>query len=180
MPLKTRLRFSFARVISVGSNDEITSDAIIPARADHAIRLLGYKFEYHAAGVLATTQSWDFGAALQCIDRIWPTPANNVSDLYQPFGVFNRSSTIDGFTYRLRNDQSSAVGQSTAQQVLSSGWIPTDILVPEVWLYMYIVNSSTTVVRILVTVEWEWVKVTPSERMSIDLLWGRDSQDATR
>ena len=152
--------------------------SIVEPRAEHVLRLRGYAFFNTLLTQFGTDND---GITVQTALSAIPITPDTVDVLtWFDQNVIPRQSLVDFWSSRWSLQIfSSAVLTTWQEHHHHSGWQYTDLLVPELSLiHMGTPLGVTVSVGEACVVEYEYVKVSVAELAAVNLMWGRDPQDA--
>ena len=165
----------FTANIAGGEVDVSRTFRLVAGRARQLIHLKGYRLGYNYRYVSpANVDQTRILVALQAIDRDWSLGAvawlNNGP----------KATTIDFIFDASQVHQLSTTGAAEFTTRNVAGWIPCDLVVPELAIYNTHVLEDEMRISFWCVAEFEWIDATPDEIAAVNFMWGRDPQDFDR
>lgn len=171
-------RKTFTNEASISTLVE-ASDRLIEAPELMVVRLHGFDLSWTVLETGGSDNLNQVIMALQAIDRVWDFGtigiAMNISG-----GIASHQSTIHVVDWIIDVNNLTGVGFQRTLESISTGWVPCELLVPSLHLYLMAQGTQARTQKFLVNVEYSYEKVTPAELAAVNLSWGRDPVDAVR
>ncbi|KKL82632.1 hypothetical protein LCGC14_1982850 [marine sediment metagenome] len=168
-------------LVSGGPSNNDAAFPLLTARAREVPRLLGYRMWFNIRDQHPTTGDQTRGVLV--LQPVHERLGVVIDDFFPGEGVGAAGPTTDPHRQLidvLSGDEEVALltsGSLDPRMYRDTGWVPTDLLLPELGVAHRFEFTDDVQISYGVTFEWVWEPLSISEMAAVNLVWGRDAND---